>query len=72
MEVKIGDRISIEAERVGTPEREGEVLEIVEGTTTITYRIRWTDGRVSLFTPSAGSVRVLPMQKPKPKPKPKR
>ena len=59
MDVKVGDTIALEAERVGTPAREGEVLEIVEGATTISYRIRWTDGHTSLFTPAAGSVRVL-------------
>jgi hypothetical protein len=59
MEVKVGDRIALEAERVGTPEREGEVLEVVEGSTSVRYRVRWNDGRESLFTPAAGSVRVI-------------
>jgi hypothetical protein len=59
MEVKVGDRIALEAERVGTPEREGEVLEVVEGATSVRYRVRWNDGRESLFTPAAGSVRVI-------------
>jgi Domain of unknown function (DUF1918) len=59
MEVKRGDRIAVEAEHVGEPEREGEILEIIEGATSVTYRIRWGDGRETLFTPSAGAMRVV-------------
>ena len=58
MDAKTGDRIVVEAERVGTPEREGEVLEIIHGPSSVTYRVRWTYGRESMFTPSAGAVRV--------------
>jgi hypothetical protein len=59
MEAKRGDRIAVETEHVGEPEREGEILEIIEGSTTITYRIRWEDGRETLFSPSAGSMRIV-------------
>jgi hypothetical protein len=30
---------------VGEPEREGEVLEIIEDSTSVTYRVLWRDGR---------------------------
>jgi hypothetical protein len=63
MEVKKGDRIAVEGEKVGTPEREGDVLEVIHGSVGVTYRVRWTDGRESLFTPAAGSVRVLSRKK---------
>ncbi len=56
----IGDRIEIESEQVGTPPREGEILEVIEGEMKIRYRVRWSDGHESIFTPSAGSVRILP------------
>ena len=59
MEAGTGDRILVEAETVGQPEREGEVLEVLEGATKVTYRVRWSDGHESLFTPAAGSLRVL-------------
>jgi hypothetical protein len=59
MDAKSGDRILVEAETVGQPDREGEVLEVLEGTTTVTYRVRWNDGHESLFTPAAGAMRVL-------------
>ena len=60
MEAASGDRIAVEAERVGQQDREGEILEVIEGPTAVSYRVRWQDGHESLFTPSAGSVRVVP------------
>ncbi|HYY08188.1 MAG TPA: DUF1918 domain-containing protein [Actinomycetota bacterium] len=59
MQVKPGDRVVVETEHVGEPEREGEVLQIIEGSTSVTYRVRWNDGRETLFTPAAGSMRIL-------------
>jgi hypothetical protein len=59
MDAKRGDRIAVETEHVGGSEREGEILEVIEGSTTITYRIRWEDGRETLFSPSAGSMRIV-------------
>jgi hypothetical protein len=59
MEAKQGDRIAVEAEHVGEAEREGEILEIIEGSTSVTYRVRWGDGRETLFTPAAGAMRVI-------------
>ena len=60
MEAKPGDQILVEAETVGQPERGGEVLEVIEGSTTISYRVRWDDGHESLFTPAAGAMRLSP------------
>jgi hypothetical protein len=59
MDVKPGDLIAVETEHVGDPEREGEVLEIIEGATSVTYRVRWHDGRETLFTPAAGAMRLV-------------
>jgi hypothetical protein len=58
MEATTGDRIVVDGETVGTPERRGEVLEVMHGETVIRYRVRWDDGRESLFTPAAGAMRV--------------
>ncbi len=63
MNVRNGDRIAVETERVGGAEREGEVLEVIHGGVGVTYRVRWRDGRETLFTPSAGAIRVLPKRK---------
>jgi hypothetical protein len=59
MNVRVGDHIAVESEHVGQPTREGEVLEILEGTAGLRYRVRWFDGHESLFTPSGGSARVI-------------
>jgi len=60
MEGKRGDKIVVESEQVGTPGREGEILEVIEGTVRLAYRVRWADGHESVFTPSVGSARILP------------
>ncbi len=59
MDVKVGDRIAVETERVGQPEREGEVLELIQGAGGLSLRVRWSDGHESIFSPAAGAVRVL-------------
>ena len=58
MDAKTGDRVIVDGDKVGQPERHGEVLEVMEGTTVIRYRVRWDDGRESVFTPTAGTMRV--------------
>lgn len=60
MGAKKGDHIVVESEAVGTPTREGEILEVISGTVTVRYRVRWDDGHESTFTPSGGSARVEP------------
>lgn len=59
MQAKAGNHIVVESETVGTPTRQGEVLEVIEGEVGVRYRVRWEDGHESTFTPSAGSVRVI-------------
>jgi len=59
MDVKIGDQIAVETEHVGEPERQGEILEVIEGDTAIRYRVKWHDGHESVFSPAAGVVRVV-------------
>ena len=59
MSGKPGDRIVVESEQVGTPSRDGEILEVIEGPAGVRYRVRWADGHESLFTPSVGSATVV-------------
>jgi uncharacterized protein DUF1918 len=63
MNAKPGDLIVVETEHVGDVEREGEVLEVMEGDLGIRFRVKWRDGRETLLMPSAGSVRVVPKRK---------
>lgn len=62
---KIGDRVVLESERVGQPIREGEILEVIQGTASVRYRVRWSDGHESVFTPSVGSAQIVPGRKRK-------
>lgn len=59
MDVKTGDLVAVETERVGLPERHGEVLEVIEGSTGVSYRVRWTDDHESIIRPAAGAIRVI-------------
>lgn len=59
MDAKVGDHIVVESETVGQPVREGEILEVSEGDLRLRYRVRWQDGHVSIFSPSAGSAQVV-------------
>ena len=54
-----GDVILIDSPQVGSPTREGEVLEIIQGEVNVSYRVRWTDGHQSLITPMSGTARIL-------------
>jgi hypothetical protein len=59
MQVKVGDRIVLESERVGQRDREGEILEVTDSPLGPNYRVRWDDGHVSEIRPKAGSARIL-------------
>jgi len=65
MSAKAGDRIIIESERVGTPAREGEILEVIESAGVMRYRVRWDDGHETIFHPFAGSARIVSVPGPK-------
>lgn len=56
-----GDLIIVNAQRVGGPPREGEILEVIEGDDLrVQYRVRWSDGLESVFAPGAGTARIEP------------
>ena len=57
MDANTGDRIVVEAESVDQPERTGTIEEVLEGDPN-RFRVRWDDGRTTIFVPSAGSARV--------------
>jgi len=56
---KVGDRIVVESEKVGTKTREGEILEVIDHPYGPEYRVRWDDGHVSEIRPAAGSARIV-------------
>jgi Domain of unknown function (DUF1918) len=53
--VEVRDRVAVESEKVGTPERTG-VVTSVKGSL---INVRWDSGDESAFVPNAGSLRVI-------------
>lgn len=60
MVTHVGDRIVIESERVGQPDREGMVLEVIVAPYGTRYRVLWDNGHESTIHPNAGSARIVP------------
>jgi hypothetical protein len=60
MPAKPGDFLVIDSAQVGSPPREGEVLEVIQGEVIVTYRVRWADGHQTLIGPTSGTARIVP------------
>lgn len=58
MELQVGNVIEVHSNKVGTPPRRGEVVEVPRGDTD-EVRVAWDDGHESLFLPAGGMVRVV-------------
>ena len=56
MELKVGERITVEAESTERPTRNGVIEEVVSAQPVPRYRIRWDDGRESIYAPAAGAM----------------
>ena len=54
-----GDLIVIDSPQVGSPPREGEVLEVIHGEVSVSYLVRWADGHQTLIAPKGGSARIV-------------
>ena len=63
MVAKAGDRISIESQKVGTPARAGEILEVIASAGAPHYLVRWDDGHESDIRPAGGSAVIIPASK---------
>ena len=59
MSVKIGDRVTVEAERVTQTARHGVIEEILREAPP-RFRVHWDDGHESIISPAAGALRVEP------------
>jgi len=60
---KPGDVVEIHGHRVGETARSGEILEVIGGPGHQHFRVRWDDGRESLFFPSNDAI-VRPSRTP--------
>jgi hypothetical protein len=54
------DLIIIDSPQVGSSPREGEVLEVIQGEASVSYRVQWADGHQTLIGPASGSARIVP------------
>jgi len=50
---RAGDEIVVAGGRVGESPRKGEILEVLGVRDHAHYRVRWEDGRISVFFPAA-------------------
>lgn len=58
MEAKNGDRVSIDAKKVGQPKRTGVITKVNRGLSGIRYQVKWDDGHESVLSPGAGNLCV--------------
>ena len=59
MRARPGDVIVIDAPQVGSPPREGEILKVIHGEISVSYRVKWADGHETLLSPVAGAARIV-------------
>jgi hypothetical protein len=57
-EAKVGDRISLDAKKVGQPRRGGVVTGVTQGLSGTRLQIEWDDGSTSILAPGAGVLLV--------------
>lgn len=60
MQFDAGDHVTVESESTDRPPRRGVIEEVLRGEPHPRYRIRWEDGRESIYTPAAGALRREP------------
>jgi hypothetical protein len=61
MKAEVGDRIVVEAEKVGYPTRAGVVEEVLASDPP-RLRVHWEDGHTTVFAPAAGAATVEPSE----------
>jgi hypothetical protein len=58
VEPKRGDRVSLDAKKVGQPRRSGVVRNVTKGLSGPRYEIEWTDGGRTIMAPGAGTLLI--------------
>jgi hypothetical protein len=64
MHAHAGDRIVVDARQTGHLPREGEILEVIERTGSVCYRVRWVDAHESIYFPSTDA-RIVARERPR-------
>lgn len=60
MHASVGDRLVVESNRVDSPRREGEIVEVRGEDGGPPYLVRWTDGHEGLTYPGADAHVIQP------------
>ena len=60
MQFEIGDHVVAESESTARRARRGVVEEVLSREPHPRYRIRWDDGRETIYVPAAGALRRAP------------
>ncbi|MGH2843163.1 MAG: DUF1918 domain-containing protein [Solirubrobacteraceae bacterium] len=63
MAFEVGKRVVAESESTDRRPRPGVIEEVLRGDQSPRYRIRWDDGRESIYTPASGALRTEPRPK---------
>jgi hypothetical protein len=63
MAFEVGKRVVAESESTDRRPRSGVVEEVLRSDPAARYRIRWDDGRESIYTPASGALRAGPGRK---------
>lgn len=69
MDAKVGDRVSLDAKKVGQPRRAGVIVNVAQGLSGARYEIAWEEGSTSILSPGAGTLIVEGKAKAKAKAK---
>ena len=62
MKVCVGDLVTVDSDKAGSPPREGKVLEVIDAEWGMRFRVRWVDGHETTIHPVAGTVHVTHRQ----------
>ncbi len=60
MAMRVGDHVEEQARSTSRSGRTGVIREVLRSDPAPRYRIRWDDGRESVYTPAAGGLVRLP------------
>jgi Domain of unknown function (DUF1918) len=58
MVFEVGKRVVTESESTDRRPRPGVIEEVLRGDPSPRYRIRWDDGRETIYTPASGALRA--------------
>ena len=72
MVFEVGKRVVTESESTDRRPRPGVIEEVLRGDPSPRYRIRWDDGRETIYTPASGALRAEKRLKRPPKAPPRK